>query len=163
MSTPSHEDNRYRSHDLREKRIRTESAVSGSTNNNNNNNDSFAQEKIARIIATYARAKDDYYEAEESDLTSHARFLRDTAENAVSYLHKSGFTDHYLIPELEEVFQIARDKASELSGGRKRRFEVDSDGRRGKQYRRLEADDEDRRRKTSYQKQHRRCLDSYRP
>jgi hypothetical protein len=86
-----------------------------------------ADEKIARIISMYLRAKDDYFSLDDSSLTEKlraARFLRDTAENSLNYLHALDCMDHSLVPELEEIFEHAKDKATQLSGGRKRRFEI---------------------------------------
>ena len=86
-----------------------------------------ADEKIARIISMYLRAKDDYFSLDDSSLTEKlraAKFLRDTAENSLNYLHALDCMDHSLVPELEEIFEHAKDKATQLSGGRKRRFEI---------------------------------------
>ena len=86
-----------------------------------------ADEKVARIISIYLRAKDDYFSLDDSNLTEKlraARFLRDTAENSLNYLHALDCMEHRLVPELEEIFEHAKNKATQLSGGRKRRFEI---------------------------------------
>lgn len=146
LTVSVHEENRHHGYDHEDKgRPRTESSLSASSS------DSRVQEKIERILAVYTRAKDEYYEAGSSDIAdklSVARFLRDTAENALSYLSLNGHSDHPSIPELEHFFQLARDKATELSGGRKRRFDADDVAR----------PEEKRREKRS-----RRLRDSYRP
>ncbi|KAN0079066.1 hypothetical protein V8E54_005579 [Elaphomyces granulatus] len=86
-----------------------------------------ADEKVARIISIYLRAKDDYFSLDDSNITEKlraARFLRDTAENSLNYLHALDCMEHGLVPELEEIFEQAKNKATQLSGGRKRRFEI---------------------------------------
>ena len=56
-----------------------------------------------------------------------ARFLRDTAENALIYLRARHMGNHPIIPELEKMFDQAKEEAIRLSGGKKRRFEIDED------------------------------------
>lgn len=118
---------------------------------NTNDHDS----KVKRILTIFTNAKDeyertftnsdnnnDYYNIDidndnDNDneniakMASAARFLRDTAENALTYLRSNGFVGHASIPELERVFGVARDKATELSGGKKRRFEDGWEGSGG--------------------------------
>jgi hypothetical protein len=53
-----------------------------------------------------------------------ARFLRDTAENTLNCFRSRGLMEHRMVPELEEMFQYAKDKATEFLGGKKRRFEI---------------------------------------
>ena len=97
-------------------------------------------------------AKLDYDVTAETDVVAKSRavkFLRDTAENALTYL-RSWKLDHHMIPELEASFAMAKEKAILLSGGRKRPFEIcDMDGgddprfpRRTQRYRRrrIQAD-----------------------
>ncbi|KKK23211.1 hypothetical protein AOCH_001885 [Aspergillus ochraceoroseus] len=106
-------------------------------------------ERAERILEVYHRAKDDYFSAKERDgvesLRS-VRFLRDTAENALRYLHVNGMSGHSCVPDLENVFAMARDRTAQLLGGRKRHF-----------------DDDHRRRGYTGYKRPRRFLDSYRP
>lgn len=145
-----HERNRDR--DREEKRPRIKSSLSTTSSNN----DSHLQGKVERILAVYTRAKEDYDNADRSESAtkdnkfSAARFLRDTAENALNYLRTNGLSDHASIPELEQVFELARDKATELSGGRKRRFETS-------------ADNDEKLDTHRGGKRNRRILDSYRP
>jgi hypothetical protein len=84
-------------------------------------------DKVARILAIYVKAKDEYYNLDDSQPVQKlqaARFLRDTAENTLNYLHACHCSEHSMIPELAENFEIAKEKATQLSGGRKRRFEI---------------------------------------
>jgi len=121
------------------------------------------------MLAIYHRAKEDYHSIKRRDNVEplHAvRFLRDTAENTILYLRTNGFFDHELIPELERTFDYARDKAAQLSGGRKRHFDDDWERER-------ESDRNRNRRKRgmkersgeSGEKRSRsgRVIDSYRP
>ncbi|KAE8131694.1 hypothetical protein BDV38DRAFT_12969 [Aspergillus pseudotamarii] len=103
-------------------------------------------DRVDRLLEVYHRAKDEYYKALQTEGfvgIETVRFLRDTAENILRYLHANGLSDHTSIPDVEQVFLIARDKATQLTGGRKRHFDegVERHGRRRK----------------------RRALDSYRP
>ncbi|KAL1971288.1 hypothetical protein VTN77DRAFT_240 [Rasamsonia byssochlamydoides] len=89
--------------------------------------DTTVDDKITRILNVYFKAKEDYYSLEDADYmekANAARFLRDTAENALNCLRARGLTTHRMVPELEEMFQYAKDKATELLGGKKRRFEI---------------------------------------
>lgn len=89
------------------------------------------------------------------------RFLRDTAENTILYLRTNGLFDHELIPELEKTFDYARDKAAQLSGGRKRHFDDDRDrerdGDREKRDRERRGESGEKRSRSG------RVIDSYRP
>ncbi|KAI5284847.1 hypothetical protein KEM55_000889, partial [Ascosphaera atra] len=59
-------------------------------------------------------------------LADAAKFLRDTAENTLTYMRSCAMhISHPMVPELEANFLMAREKVVELSGGRKRRFEID--------------------------------------
>lgn len=118
-------------------------------------------ERVTRMLAVYHRAKEDYQRIKRRDNVEplHAvRFLRDTAENTILYLRANGFFDHELIPELESMFDYARDKAAQLSGGRKRHFDDDRERQR-------ERDRVWNRRGESGEKRSRsgRVIDSYRP
>lgn len=91
---------------------------------------------INRMLHTYFRAKNDFYTKHESirflydpKLADAAKFLRDSAENALSYLEAQELLsscDSDLVLELQTVFDFAKSKAIEILGGRKRRFEVES-------------------------------------
>lgn len=91
---------------------------------------------VNRMLHTYFRAKNDFYTKHESTrslydpkLADAAKFLRDSAENALSYLEAqelSSSCDSDLLLELRAVFDFAKSKAIEILGGRKRRFEVES-------------------------------------
>ncbi|PGH10853.1 hypothetical protein AJ79_05213 [Helicocarpus griseus UAMH5409] len=95
------------------------------------------EEALTRLIGLFTTAQKEYREIHKDDLAKQAvaaRFLRDTAENALNYL-KARNMQHYMIPELEASFQAAREKAIDLSGGRKRPFEVHEDARWGRRSR----------------------------
>ncbi|EED13056.1 hypothetical protein TSTA_055580 [Talaromyces stipitatus ATCC 10500] len=91
---------------------------------------------INRMLHTYFKAKSDFYALHESardrddpKLADAAKFLRDSAENALSYLQAQGILslcDSSLVMELQTVFGFAKSKAIEFLGGRKRRFEIES-------------------------------------
>lgn len=90
---------------------------------------------VDRILAIYHRAKEDYHRTrgiEDVEPLSSIRFLRDTAENTILYLRTNGLFDHASLPELEETFQWTKNRAAELSGGRKRNFDHDNGGYYGK-------------------------------
>jgi len=83
--------------------------------------------KLNRILDIYFKAKKDFSDLGKSNTVEKfeaARFLRDTAENTLNYLHKRNLMEHHMVPELEEMFNHAKEKATELSGGKKRRFEI---------------------------------------
>ncbi|PLN82088.1 hypothetical protein BDW42DRAFT_85675 [Aspergillus taichungensis] len=95
------------------------------------------QNRITRLLSTYQTAKDDYFGSlQQSDMVSMdaARFLRDTAENTLRYLRSNELAEENveLITELEYTFAAARDKATALSGGRKRHFDEGDDGGGGR-------------------------------
>ena len=117
-------------------------------NNNNNNNKTIhstphphppndeIQNRITRLLSTYQTAKDDYFgPLQQSGMVSMdaARFLRDTAENTLRYLRINGLAEENggLVTDLEYTFAAARDKATALSGGRKRHFDEGDGGGRG--------------------------------
>ncbi|KAE8350070.1 hypothetical protein BDV28DRAFT_151282 [Aspergillus coremiiformis] len=103
-------------------------------------------DRVDRLLDVYNRAKDDYYKALQTEgfvSLDTVRFLRDTAENALRYLHTNGLSDHTSVPDLEQVFMIARDKATQLKGGRKRHFDEDA--------------------QRHFRRRKRRSVDSYRP
>ncbi|KAI9930323.1 hypothetical protein ASPWEDRAFT_182342 [Aspergillus wentii DTO 134E9] len=132
-------------HGYRERRIKSSASTSS-------DDAQLLHEKVERILDVYRKAKDEFYNKKQSDGMedpSSVRFLRDTAENALNYLHSHGLQDHKLVPELESVFRSARDKATELSGGRKRRFEETASSHSHSRSRNL--------------KRRRGLVDSYRP
>ncbi|EEA28860.1 hypothetical protein TMatcc_002787 [Talaromyces marneffei ATCC 18224] len=91
---------------------------------------------INRMLHTYFRAKNDFYTRHESnhyqcdpERADAAKFLRDSAENALNYLEAQELLstcDSDLVLELQTVFSFAKSKAIEILGGRKRRFEIES-------------------------------------
>ncbi|KAL2003213.1 hypothetical protein VTN02DRAFT_4620 [Thermoascus thermophilus] len=84
-------------------------------------------EKIAHILEVYAKAKDDYYNQDYTNIAKKlnaARFLRDTAENTLNYIRAHGMGEHSMVLELKDTFETMKEKATILSGGRKRRFEI---------------------------------------
>lgn len=98
--------------------------------------DSTINSNIHRILHTYFRAKHDFYDRYEGNqhrydpsLAETAKFLRDSAENALSYLEAQNMMStcpEDLVTELQTVFDFAKSKAIAFLGGRKRRFEVES-------------------------------------
>lgn len=82
------------------------------------------------MLDVYERARAQFWHLENRTRSGAddetARFLRDTAENAINYIRARGWSRHEMLNELEDVFAIARDRATELAGGRKRRFEIRS-------------------------------------
>lgn len=103
---------------------------------------------LPRILETYNTAKNEYMSLFNQSITTAtitvtdqhtvagdvmsrkkpdaAKFLRDTAENVLDYLRsRELYASHPMVPELEANFKMAREKVVALSGGRKRRFEVD--------------------------------------
>jgi hypothetical protein len=91
-----------------------------------------ADKHIRRILDVYFEAKKDFYDLKDADYLGKvqaARFLRDTAENALNCFRSRGLMSHRMVPELERMFQFAKDKATEFLGGKKRRFEIKEDPR----------------------------------
>jgi hypothetical protein len=87
-----------------------------------------------KLIRVYQKAKADYYILEVTEChrerTNSVRFLRDTAENLLRYL-KAVDKDNDLIPEIEAIIHVSQAHASQLAGGRKRKFERMNDDSRG--------------------------------
>ncbi|KKZ65471.1 hypothetical protein EMCG_08703 [[Emmonsia] crescens] len=84
------------------------------------------KDSLSRILATFSNAQREYKLISDSDVVAKSRaakFLRDTAENALNYLHARKM-EHDMVPKLEAAFQMAKEKAITLSGGRKRPFEI---------------------------------------
>ncbi|KAL4780643.1 major facilitator superfamily domain-containing protein [Aspergillus varians] len=85
--------------------------------------------RVERLLDVYNQAKEDYLTTKERDgvdSLSAVRFLRDSAENTLRYLHANGLSDHNFVPDLEQTFVIARDKTAQILGGRKRHFDEDA-------------------------------------
>ncbi|EQL36114.1 hypothetical protein BDFG_02366 [Blastomyces dermatitidis ATCC 26199] len=83
-------------------------------------------DSLSRILSTFSNAQREYKLIPDSDVVAKSRaakFLRDTAENALNYLHARKM-EHAMVPTLEAAFQMAKEKAIALSGGRKRPFEI---------------------------------------
>ncbi|PGH07010.1 hypothetical protein GX51_02050 [Blastomyces parvus] len=92
------------------------------------------KDSLSRILSTFSNAQREYKLIPDSDVVAKSRaakFLRDTAENALNYLHARKI-EHDMAPTLEAAFQMAKEKAIALSGGRKRPFEIhEADCKRG--------------------------------
>ncbi|PWY89031.1 hypothetical protein BO70DRAFT_377485 [Aspergillus heteromorphus CBS 117.55] len=107
-----------------------------------------------RLIEVYRLAKSEYYGEKKRDgvdLLSLVRYLRDTAENTLLYLQANGMADHPLVSDIKYSFEMAKDKAAQLSGGRARHFDepFKDSGRRHLRH-------------TKRRRSH-RSVDSYRP
>ncbi|KAL5355719.1 hypothetical protein BJX96DRAFT_170935 [Aspergillus floccosus] len=138
-NTHGTKDHHYRSHRHHDREER---------HKNEDNLDNKLQTRVERLLSVYHQAKSEFYGAMQRDGMVNigmARFLRDSAENALRYMLDNGLSDHAYITELEMVFKQARDKAADLLGGRKRHF------------------DEGRDRRRRHRKKGRRVIDSYRP
>ncbi|KAK1142714.1 hypothetical protein N8T08_007345 [Aspergillus melleus] len=89
------------------------------------------RDQAERIVEAFYKARRDYFEELQTygfaSMTA-IRFLRDTAENALLYLRQNAMMDHVAVGDLQRNFALARDKAAELCGGRKRHFD-DNQGR----------------------------------
>lgn len=110
--------------------------------------------RVARLLEVYNQAKEDYFASKKRDGfedLSAIRFLRDSAENTLRYLHANGMSDNIYVPDVEHTFTVARDKTAQILGGRNRHFDEDPPRRR--RFRRPGAS----------QKRARRVIDSYRP
>ncbi|KAL4925460.1 uncharacterized protein BDV17DRAFT_185578 [Aspergillus undulatus] len=114
-------------------------------------------DRVTRLLEVYQKAKDDYFTTKERDgfdSLDAVRFLRDSAENTLRYLHANGLQDNLWVPDLEQTFATARDKTAQLLGGRKRHFDEDFRGRKRSVY---------AGRRPVSRKRARRIVDSYRP
>ncbi|KAL2808992.1 major facilitator superfamily domain-containing protein [Aspergillus granulosus] len=112
--------------------------------------------RVARLLDVYHQAKEDYFKIRARDGVESlpaVKFLRDSAENTLRYLHSNGLSDHVWVRDLEETFAISRDKTAQLLGGRKRHFDEDHK----RHY------SEDYKGKQRGYKRARRVVDSYRP
>ncbi|KAJ5610929.1 hypothetical protein N7510_007648 [Penicillium lagena] len=82
-----------------------------------------------RMIEVYQIAKLDCYLTDANknrDKFQVVRFLRDTAENLLTQMLNAGYGNHPLVPELRQVYEVSKSHAEQLSGGRKRPFEVEN-------------------------------------
>ncbi|KAL4807703.1 major facilitator superfamily domain-containing protein [Aspergillus unguis] len=124
--------------------------------------------RVARLLEVYNRAKEDYFTIKRQDGfedLNALRFLRDSAENALRYLHANGMSDNVYVSDLEHTFAIARDKTTQILGGRKRHFDEDTGitsvkDTRGKRRRGSSRGSTPKKRSKH---RSRRVIDSYRP
>ncbi|KAL4867136.1 hypothetical protein BDV12DRAFT_198484 [Aspergillus spectabilis] len=123
--------------------------------------------RVARLLEVYQKAKDDYFSTKARDgvdSLSAVRFLRDSAENTLRYLHSNGLSSHSWVPDLEHTFTVARDKTAQILGGRNRHFEDDNRHKAARAHGgRKRHFNEDKRGKKYSHKRNRRVIDSYRP
>lgn len=120
--------------------------------------------RVARLLDVYHQAKEDYFNTkarEGVDSLSAVRFLRDSAENTLRYLHANGMSDSFYVPDLEQTFAIARDKTAQLLGGRKRHFDEGPDT--WAKGHRVENSRGKKHTESKGNKRVRRIIDSYRP
>ena len=82
--------------------------------------------KLTNLWNVYQRAKADYLVVanDKNHATARAaRFLRDTAENILSYLGNKN-RDPIMMAELDATYRMAKEAAVSLTGGKKRKFDV---------------------------------------
>jgi hypothetical protein len=82
--------------------------------------------KLTNLWNVYQCAKADYLLVadDQNHATARAaRFLRDTAENILSYLGNKT-TDPIMMAELDATCRMAKEAAVSLTGGKKRKFDV---------------------------------------
>jgi len=81
--------------------------------------------KLGRLWSVYEQARTDFFavsaQTDPSAITA-AKFLRDTAENALGYL-KNENPDPIMLTELNAMYHMAKTIAVSLSGGKKRKFD----------------------------------------
>ncbi len=89
-------------------------------------NDQATDPKLKRLFDVYDQAKTEYLTVielnDDRKTATAARFLRDTAENALSIL-KDKNIDADVLRSLEVTAEKANKAAVELSGGKKRKFD----------------------------------------
>lgn len=82
--------------------------------------------KLKRLFDVYDQAKTEYLAVcemnDDKKTLAAARFLRDTAENAVSILQDKNIGGE-VFRSLQETYDLAKEMAVELSGGKKRKFD----------------------------------------
>jgi hypothetical protein len=82
--------------------------------------------KLTNLWNVYQRAKADYLVVanhQNHATATAARFLRDTAENILSYLENKT-ADPIMMRELNATYRMAKEAAVSLTGGKKRKFDV---------------------------------------
>jgi hypothetical protein len=82
--------------------------------------------RLTNLWNVYQRAKADYLVVanhQNHTTATAARFLRDTAENILSYLENKT-TDPVMMEELNATYRMAKEAAVSLTGGKKRKFDV---------------------------------------
>jgi hypothetical protein len=78
---------------------------------------------VQRLIDTYDTAQKEFLEAEDDEkVGSSARYLRDTAENLLTYLRETNIEPEKL-HEIERMRDTAKTVAEQLKGGRVRKFD----------------------------------------
>lgn len=78
-----------------------------------------------RLWTVYDKAKKDFFAVPDSNSLRKqqtAKFLRDTAENVLHHLRDKR-VDQRLLDELNMVFELAKQTATTLHGGKKRKFD----------------------------------------
>ncbi|PKX99400.1 uncharacterized protein P174DRAFT_447900 [Aspergillus novofumigatus IBT 16806] len=88
--------------------------------------DESVQSRVERLLDVFFKARDEHINRRRKETASDlntVRFVRDSAENALTYLRANNMKDHEAIPDLEKWFAIMRDKATALTGGRGRHFD----------------------------------------
>lgn len=79
------------------------------------------------MLKIFSAAQSEYHCTPDSDREEKfkaAKFLRDSAENTLKYLVEND-SRHFMVPILRSEFEMARKKAVEMNGGKKRPFEVE--------------------------------------
>ncbi|GFF42191.1 hypothetical protein IFM46972_06786 [Aspergillus udagawae] len=88
--------------------------------------DGSVQSRVERLLDVFFKARDEHINRRRKETASDlntVRFVRDSAENALTYLRANNMKGHEAIPDLEKWFAIMRDKATALTGGRARHFD----------------------------------------
>jgi hypothetical protein len=86
--------------------------------------------KLARLFTVYDQARSEYnslIKVADSKTVTAAKFLRDTAENALTYLKEKN-VDAEVLNELKETCNMAATAVITLSGGKKRKFDLREGG-----------------------------------
>lgn len=87
--------------------------------------------KVKRLFTVYDQARTEYMslvDAGDSKSLTAAKFLRDTAENALTYL-KEMKVDGEVLSELKSTCDMAAAAVVSLSGGKKRKFDSGQEGK----------------------------------
>ncbi|CRG83817.1 putative transporter C1683,12 [Talaromyces islandicus] len=91
--------------------------------------DPIIKNNVETLIKQYFTAKKDFYSLKSTNYEENAvaaKYLRDTAENALLYLKSDDdFGSAQLLHELQTVFEYSRSMCVALLGGKKRRFEIE--------------------------------------